>query len=527
MRMRWLAFCCLLGASLLTGAVMASPLSAGAFLWRDPGDLQQLEDSWLILQGPGPDNEMAVPVTSAGPVGIRLGRPDSPASSATTVADYRPWFRFDLCAASLWQGGQANGPFYDELAYTPGELANPDQRLRMSAGFLARLSPGWTLWQRTLVDSDPALDPASRTKEFHQINASVEVPDAVLAYERDGLAAWAGRRWEGWGPGWTGSLILEPGGPPPDGFGYSWTRDRWSARYRCVRLDDVRPDDQPFPRYLAGHRLDLAITPSLRIGLAETALVISPGGVPFWLLNPLLPWSLSQSEDRDPEEGTNILWSLDSIWNPSPDWALYGQFLLDDFMIDNEDRDTHPDQLGCLAGLLWSGTRPKAGPASWRAGLEYSRLGSWTYVHRDPALRYRAWSAALGHPAGPDSESLTLFCSRSGFGPSASGSSGSGLIWARWHRQGQVWLDTPLGPVGSAGLPWPTQPVSRWWQLGAALRLNPFSTLTGTLRGGWTGASPGIPADGLQPNPSSIETGRGFWASFTLTVPLLRIDADL
>ncbi|MBU8869482.1 MAG: hypothetical protein KOO60_01290 [Gemmatimonadales bacterium] len=488
----------------------------------------------LNLQGIGSKEYLVVPVTSAGPAGFLTGKKG--ASEPTDKADKNPnsWFRFDLFSSNHVQGGQANGPFLDELTYTPRELSKPDYRMRVSAGFLARLYPGWTLWQRTVMDSDPTLDPASRTKEFRQIDASVEVPDAALAYDRDELHAWIGRRWERWGPGWTGSLLLEPGAPTPDGFGYSWTSDRWAARYRCAQLDDVRIGDQYFPRYLAGHRLDIAVSPTLRISLAETALVTYGGSVPSWLLNPLLPWCLSQQEDRSPTGDTNIFWSLETIWNPSENWSVYGQFLLDDFMIDIEDRDTHPDQLGGLAGLLWSGTPPlssastKPGRTVWRVGLEYSRLESWTYVHRDPTVRYEAWSASLGHPAGPDSESLTLFCSRS-----ASSQSGSdqttpfGLIWARYHRQGQIWLGTPLSPVGSTGIPGPIPPVSRWWQVGSALKFNLLSGWTGTLRTGWTDTDPGIPSNGLEPNPSAVDAASGFWTSFTLTIPVLRIVSDL
>jgi hypothetical protein len=489
-------------------------------LWQETHGLDQLERRWILLQGAETDAASSFPVTAAGPL-------ESAAISTFTVEDkaaaaFKPSGRFDWEAAALFPAGQSASHFMDEHPFAPRELETLDFRMRVGAGLMARLSEHWTFWQRTIMDSEPALDPASRTKEFHQIDASVEIPAAVLKYDNGKMAVWVGRHWERWGPGWTGSLILEPGAAPADGFGYSWTRSRWSLRYRMGRLDDFQLEDGPVSRFLAGHRLDFSVSPTLRIGLAETTLTASRTAMPLWMLNPLLPWSMSQSEDRGPSEGSNILWSLDAIWNPSRSWSVYGQFLLDDYMIDAEDRDTHPDQLGFLAGLLWTSRSSGASPAIWRIALEYTRLGSWTYVHRDPELRYRSWGASLGHAAGPDSESATLACSRFGLA-----SSGAAIIWARWHRQGQVWLDTPSGPVGSAGLPWPTQPESHWWQVGATLRAQPVGRITTTLRGGWTGLQAGYPPDSRAVNPAVSMAGHGLWASLTFALPLVNISVDL
>ncbi len=540
-----------IGLTIITAVLwLATPSLAGMFPvespWGENRDLKQLERSWFILENPGIRGSLLAPVSFAGPQWTPTQHPESLSPDKGPNAEFGPRFRFDLCSSNHFQGGQANSRFFNELPFTPRELNRADQRMRVSAGFLAHLAPGWTLWQRTIVDSDPLLDPASRTKEFHQIDASVEVPGAVLAYDRRHLSAWVGRRSERWGPGWTGSLILEPGAPNPDGFGYSWTRERWTARYRCARLDDSLHNVPARPRFLAGHRLDVAVTPSFRLGLSETALVASSGAVPFWLLNPLLPWSLSQSEDRTPSEGTNIYWSLDAIWNPTEQWSLYGQFLLDDFMIDVEDRDTYPDQLGGLVGWLWSGHPSHSGPSPhscWRAGFEYSRIGAWTYVHRDRELRYQAWSMSLGHPAGPDSESFTLFCSRTSLGNGTKTSTGFGslgldnvgpsssnplaMAWVRFHRQGQIWLNTPLNSVGATGQPSPTKPVSRWWQVGASLRIQPVFHWTANLRTGWTDCRPGIPADNDPRNPASLNASNGFWASITISIPLLSIASNL
>lgn len=481
------------------GVAFADSPAAGS--WPERTGLQALERQWRQLT---PAEASTALIRDAAPDTAHLGR----------LAPDESTLRCDLRGSWLGEAGQATGFFRDEMPFAPSDLADPGQRWLATADFQASLGEHWRLWERVAIDSEPLRSPASRTKEFHQIDASIEVPDAAVVYARGRQTVWIGRRWERWGPGWTGSLVLEPHGPTGDGFGASWNGRRWSVRYRCERLDDFTDGERRLSRTLAGHRLDFAPGRKWRLGLSETALVSSATSLPLWMLDPVLPWSMSQSEQRGSGEGTNILWAGDVVWNPTPRWSLYGQFLLDDYMIDEEDRDTHPDQLAWLGGVAWaSGRRSGTGPA-WRAGFEYTRIGSWVYVHRDPALRYRSWSGSAGHPAGPDSEAATAFCRRT-----ARQGALSLLLWGRWMQRGQVWLDTPAGPVGSAGQPFPTRPLSRWWQAGAAVAHRSATGWEAALRGGWTDPRVGESAADAPSPPDVANPARGFWASLEVTLP--------
>jgi hypothetical protein len=342
-------------------------------------------------------------------------------------------------------------------------------------------------------------------KEYRQIDASVEVPIAYLQYRHRALRLRLGRMWHEWGPGWTGSPILSALHPPTDGFDASYEARRWAARFAFSRLDDgpfsrpagvtssdlalaqaatdeaaiVQATADPTAaasRWLVAHRLEIDLRHNLQAGLTETAVVVADGAPPLWALNPLLPWSLTQQEHDDAAEEAGVLWALDLNWDANPRWSLYGQFLLDDFQIDEEDQKVHPDQLGWLGGVSWCSNewgRPPEAPnraaaemeihreiqrpdePTFSAGLEYTRIGTWTYFHRHPSASYLAYGEPLGHPDGPDTEAL------SGFWQVASGQRRL-LLLGRLARHGSNRLTNAESPQGHAGEPFPRPPVNRF-----------------------------------------------------------------
>lgn len=272
------------------------------------------------------------------------------------------------------------------------------------------------------------------------------------------------------------------------------------------------PEDS-YQRYFVGHRLEFAPTTNVRVGLSETALIATSGAMPFWALNPLLPWVMAEQEKRGTQEKTNIVWAVDTVWNIG-NWVAYGQFLLDDYMIDSEDRNTYPDQLGCMVGMAHERLSPGK-ESTQRLGLEYTRLWSWTYIHRDPELIYQAWQQGIGHPAGSDSESVTAFWSLAGKNPWQ-----SLIIWGRYHRQGQAWLGTALDPVGSPGLSYPIPPVSNWWQTGLDIEVRPHQAVTTRLRLGWTDTQILPDEDSLSPVPDQLTAVSQWHGSLTVSIDL-------
>jgi len=465
---------------------------------------------------------------SRGPNSAAQNDPTLDAAPGTTVETARRWERargfVALRGAAV--GTHAWRPARWPAPLLPWRPRHPDQmRGRWQARAAGRLDlpGGFVLHQELVVDSDPALDPAARVKQYDQVSASIEIPTATVGYRRGGFAAVIGRSWQRWGPGWTGSLILDDRHPPGDGFGLAYAGRSWTLAYRLERLDQLAVAGQAgtklWGRYLAVHRLTVALGEAWHLGIAETALVAADGAPPLWAFNPLLPWLLTQQEGRSALfEGANINWALEVSWRPASGWAVYGQGLLDDIMIDSADREVFPDQLGGLVGAV--GPLTRSGP--WRTrigwGLEYTRIGTWTYVHRQPELRYSAWGAPLGHPAGPDSETLSAFLSATG-----AGGAPRGLLWGRWHSKGRIHLNTAESSVGQVDLPFPSPPVARWLQVGVALQLLAPGPSEIDLRLGWTenrreDMTSGYAED--DPWTPPAEQSEGVWAAVAWTLTL-------
>ncbi len=509
-------------------------------LWHEAGGLGYFDAVRHLLHHSLADSLSTPLIWESGPL------------TANTPVNRR-WFRFDL-----------NGIILGSLRWHPGRLPldlvesdpNLDShnhfRWRLETGFLFNLPPGWTCYGRAIVDSDRSADPTARITEYDEIEASIEIPTAAIRYQNGPFLIQAGRRWRQWGPGWTGSLVLGNHHPSTDGCDLAYTAEHWSARYFFVRLDghmiDSPADSGPLDRYLAAHRLDFQPHPGWRFGLTETALVATEGTPPFWALNPLLPWALVQQEGGASEETVNIMWSADGTWNPHRGWSCYFQFLLDDYQIDREDRDVHPDQLGWLVGIAWqqegrsagsateatghafpgqsAHTAPEASVAESPAvpsasvpqhptharrntlgfGLEYTRIATWTYIHRDPPARYRAWDAPLGHPLGPDSEAVSGYAEWRRLG-----GRWRLLLFMQWLRHGSIALDTAESPTGHAHEPFPSPPVSKSTQLTLVAAIRGPANCLMEGRVGWIGRSG---------DRASTNDRDGYYAILSFTCPL-------
>ena len=452
------------------------------------------------------------PVIESGP----RGRAPGGQATAGWRIDAKPL----VIASAGWRPRRIPAPLFE---FRPLEDGETHLRWRLETGFDVALPEGFRLYLRVDVDSDPLLDPTSRTKQYRQIDAAVQSPTASFSYRSGRWQIGLGRNWQRWGPGWTGSLLLDNHHPPRDGWDLVYRGDRWAARYFLQRLDHATVATAEgvttiFQRYLAAHRIDFAVGQRLRLALTETALIATDGAVPFWALVPILPWALAQQEDRPSIEIANINWGADVIWNVTDAWTIYGQFLLDDYMLDSADRVLHPDRLALLTGITWHGTN-----GAWRmlaAGMELSHIDTWTYRHRSGIASYQAWGTPLGHPAGPDSDTATGF---------ASWQSHDGamrlVMWGRWYREGPLGLDSGISDDSPISPPDPS--VVDWRQLGIVATLpGPLGSRL-DLRGGWTDTATTAPAAALEPSAGTPLPASRWWGAVTVELPLRPISGSL
>jgi hypothetical protein len=94
--------------------------------------------------------------------------------------------------------------------------------------------------------------------------------------------------------------------------------------------------DQTFPKkYMAMHHLSINVTPKLNIGLTESVIFKrdSTNGVGGFELNYLNPVIFYRFVESFQGSGDNALVGLDFKYNFAKKFSLYGQFMLDEFII--------------------------------------------------------------------------------------------------------------------------------------------------------------------------------------------------
>jgi hypothetical protein len=261
------------------------------------------------------------------------------------------------------------------------------------------------------LDRARAVDPLYTGKKYRGLAG--DVTTAALFFRKDRFSVTMGRSRVFWGPQRTNLLISETA-EPFDRISASYKTGRLSLNFIFARLDGPHPDaldslrfpDRTFNdnRYLVGHRLDIKLHRRFQIGFFETVLYGGEGRPPeLYYLNPLQFFHGAQLNENQDD---NTILGLDFTFLPGGGAGLYGQLIVDDFQIDNYSQgDQEPNELGFMLGLFKAGRIASLVPD---LKLEYVRLTNRTYHQRDPDNRYLYRNRLIGHPLGPDADSLAL-----------------------------------------------------------------------------------------------------------------------
>ena len=220
-----------------------------------------------------------------------------------------------------------------------------------------------------------------------------------------------GKNQNRWGPGHTGSLMLND---------YATSYDQiklavsfWKAKF--TYLHGFLHQYPPLPltsyesngverqivanKYVAAHRLEMAPTPWLNFALHETILY-GERGVELAYLNPIMFYRSAEHflGDRD-----NAMMGADLEARPVRGLRLYGELLVDDFSVARLGESWYGNKTAWLAGL--HATDPFGLPSSdWH--LELVHLDPYVYSHTFPINVYQNYATSLGHWAAPNSELL-------------------------------------------------------------------------------------------------------------------------
>lgn len=224
-----------------------------------------------------------------------------------------------------------------------------------------------------------------------------DIDQAFLAYQTGGATVLAGRFAQFWGDSESLFLSAKKG---MDGLAYALAWGRFTLSYRIAGLNGENPDTDSASlftnRYFAGHRLDIDLGKSIRLGLMETVIFGGPGRqIELAYLNPILFYHGSQLNE---DVNDNTLIGFDLTCQPVPRSRLFAQLLLDDFQIDNEARgDKEPTEAAILLKCDVSELLPKTD-----LQLSYSRVTNWTFNQINPRNRYTQNGELLGAALGND-----------------------------------------------------------------------------------------------------------------------------
>ncbi len=313
------------------------------------------------------------------------------------------------------------------------------------------------------LDRAKALDPDYTGKKWRGLAGDIET--SAIYFRKDNLTATLGRQRVFWGPQPV-NLILSQTAEPLDLLSVRYRKGRLHFSFLFARLDQSRPDSTDYVRlpdrtfndnrYLVGHRLDIEFSNSFRLGLFETSLFGGEGRAPeLYYLNPLQFFHTAQLNEH---EDDNTILGLDFQFLPYPSYNVYGQFIIDDLQIDDKSQgDQEPNELGFMLGLFRAGG---IGTMIPDLRLEYVRITNRTYHQADPRNRYLYRNKLLGHPLGPDADSLSLaLVFRPGRLQSVTVETafrrhGEGSLYKPWD---QPWMETE----GDYREPFPTGTVER------------------------------------------------------------------
>ena len=218
-----------------------------------------------------------------------------------------------------------------------------------------------------------------------------------------------GRMKRNWGPVNSTSLVLSDHPYTYDHFLFSYTARHLKLSLLFARLEDLaayasndpqHPNDLTYyphaRKFLVGHRLGIRFSSRFQIGLTEMATYGGPErDVEFPFFNPMNFYYGIQRNDRKQMDGN---WTLDLFFKPHRKLSLYGQFMIDDVIVNNDpgvnDRGRYPDRWA-ITGSLRSGDLLFNG---LNTDVTYVRVWNRTYQSRWTWENYHYRGLGLGYP---------------------------------------------------------------------------------------------------------------------------------
>jgi hypothetical protein len=277
-----------------------------------------------------------------------------------------------------------------------------------AAGSVHLNTPHVLFANRTIFDQQYKYDPCyagDLSESGHWLYGRVN--DAYMQLNYKDIGLFIGRMLRNWGPINEPGLILSSYPYTYDHFlfNYQYKKIRFSLIFS--RLEDLPARELPSKntpviaiekarKFLVGHRFDLMVSKKFQVALTEMAIYGGEGRDFEWAF--LNPMNFYYGIQRNDKKQMNGLWTFDLFYKPLTTLTLYGQLLIDDYIVNNEpgvnDRAQYPDRLGVLTSartgdFLFTGLN---------TAISYIRIWNRTYQSIRTYENYHYGKLGLGYP---------------------------------------------------------------------------------------------------------------------------------
>ncbi|GAB5523980.1 MAG: hypothetical protein Roseis2KO_18520 [Roseivirga sp.] len=162
------------------------------------------------------------------------------------------------------------------------------------------------------------------------------------------------------------------------------------------------PADGDYPnKYMAFHRIGVNITPDFEFGLYES-IISARANINYF--NPIVFYRAIEQQRGSPD---NILLGMDFKWNIKNRYQVYGQFMLDEFKID-ELRSGDGSWRNKFGAQLGAKYIDAFDIATLDLQMEFNLARPFFYAYETPSLSYTNFRNPLAHPMGANFKEVVL-----------------------------------------------------------------------------------------------------------------------
>jgi hypothetical protein len=219
---------------------------------------------------------------------------------------------------------------------------------------------------------------------------------AYFTWDKSLLRLEGGRDEFDWGPSFRGGATLTKNSPPADNIRLAVRFNRFKLSYMHAWLRSGLAT-----KYLAAHRLDVTVFKGLYLSATETVIYGDRNVEPSYL-NPLMLYHVAEHHLGD-KDNNNL--AFDLTFTRLKNTTLYGEWFIDDMTSGKIGQNYFGNKWGWIFGAHVADPF-KLKDVDLKA--EYGRIDPYVYTHWDSLNIYTNYDKIIGHPLGPNAESIYL-----------------------------------------------------------------------------------------------------------------------